>query len=151
MTNDNYDEVIPDPTEYEDARRKLEFLAGRHGQGYTFSQGPHHTVKYDPEDGLNFGDNDIVMHAPNGDWAGSITHSDDGNVGHFYVEKAHRAAVPALLTEAVRQAKELGFIPPHAGGSMSPKAYKMASRILPRNTAYTGGNPRGDVVTRYGD
>jgi hypothetical protein len=143
----DYTNELPDPEEYEGARRKLEFLASSHGQGYTFSRGNHTTVKHDDEGA--FGDNEIIMHSPSGEWAGSITHDQDGNVGHFYVKQPHRAAVPALLTEAVRQAKNLGFVPPHPDGHMSPRAYKLATRLLPNNSR--NARNTGEDLTNYGD
>jgi len=135
---------LPDKEEYLKARRKVEFLAGQHGQGYTFSFGHHHN----PE-GKFYSTSHIVMHSPEGEWAGSIEHNDDGHVGHLYVEKKHRAALPALLVEATNAAEQRGWAPPYEGGSMSPMAHRMASRLIPKTTRITGGNPKGDVIDRY--
>jgi hypothetical protein len=134
---------LPDPEEYGRARQKLEFLAAHKGHGYSFEYGRHHS----PENGVS----DIVMHSPEGEWAGSISHDWDGNISHFYVEKAHRAAVPALLLRAADEASVQGWAPPHRGGTMSPKAYNMAKAIMPNTTRMTGGNPRGDAISNYGD
>lgn len=135
---------LPDPSEYGRARQKLEMLAASHGQGYTFIYGPHH----DPENGVS----DIVMHSPEGRWAGSISHDWDGNISHFYVEKEHRLAVPALLLRATEEASRLhGWAPPHKGGTMSPMAYKMSRSIMPNTTRMTGGNPNGNIIGGLGD
>jgi hypothetical protein len=134
---------LPDPAEYSRARQKLEFLASHKGQGYTVRYGRHH----DPENGVS----DLVMHSPEGEWAGSVSHDWDGNISHFYVEKAHRSAIASLLLGATSEAERHGWAPPHKGGTMSPKAYGMAKAIMPNTTRMTGGNPRGNAISNYGD
>ena len=132
---------LPDKEEYLNAKRKIEFLASRHGQGYEFSPGSYH----DPENGVSNHD----MWSPEGAFAGEIQHYSDGTIGHLYVHRTHRAALPKLLMHATEYAQSRGWAPPHDGGVMSPVAYRMASRLAPNTTKLTGGNPKGDVIDRY--
>ena len=140
----DWEKDLPNYKEFANAHSKMtQFLAAGHGQGYHFVEGPFH----DPEN-LSA---QHYMYTPSGKWAGEISHREDGTVGHLYVYKDHRAALPALFVHATNYAERMGWLPPHRGGVMSPKAYKMASKILPDNTRQTGGSGTGPVNNSYGD
>lgn len=125
------------------AKRKIEFLAARHGQGYWFTRSPHHY----PESGTA----SHYMYTDSGEWAGEITHNEDGHIGHMYLQPGHTAALPVLLKYATDYSERNGWLPPHKGKLMSPKALRMAQRILPDTTKKTGGYTDGVAMPGYED
>jgi hypothetical protein len=116
---------VPNPDEYAKATRKVQFLAGRHGQNYSFSAGKYN----EPE---QYGSRHIVMNAPDGSWAGEMQwDSSDGTVSHLYVEKSHRQALPALLSHAITLTGN-DEVPPYTSSSLTPRANRMAKSLLPK-------------------
>lgn len=123
---------VPNPEEYAQATRKIQFLAGRHGQDYSFSSGEYN----EPE---QYGTRHVIMHAPDGRWAGEMQwDSDSGSVGHLYVDHEHRQALPALLSHAISKTGP-GEVPPYTSNSLTPRANRMAQGLLPETTKWHGG------------
>ena len=130
-------------TEHFNALAKMSRLDERFGDNYSFQRGDHH----DPENGVYH--TVMISHNPR-EWAGEIQHYDDGNVGHLYVEKAHRVGLPSLIMEASRVAHAAGGELPRTGRDMTPKAERLFRNQLPAtrqgtNVAIT------PPITTYGD
>jgi hypothetical protein len=135
-------EEIRQPKEYGALVSKLSKLADRHGQGYRVST----TSEHEAGERHSF-----HLVSPDGKWAGELTHdATDGHVGHMYVEKEHRIALPKLVTHAVQYALRTGTVPPQMGSDMTPQAEKLFRNQLPKtrsskNVSVTKPN------TNYGD
>ena len=125
-------EEIRNPEEYSGFMGKISRLAERHGEGYTV-----HTSRlpggHTPGDQHSF-----WLKSPEGNWAGELTHdATTGNVGHFYVQKAHRVAIPTLVNHAINYALQNDSVPPQLGRDMTPKAEKLFRNQLPSTRSAT--------------
>lgn len=132
---------VPDPDEYRDARRTIAFLASSKGHGYTVRDGYHNDVEN--------GTHDVVIDSPEGEEVGNMTHDEFGHVGYFYMHPDHHVAIPKLLTHVIDWSEQHGWAPPHAGGAMTPQAYKFAKGVLPNNTRMSGAYGGADPHNRY--
>lgn len=136
-------EEVRNPDEYSHTMGKIARIAERHGEGYTVEKSPLWHKEGDTHS--------FAMFSPDGNWAGELTHdAGDGRVGHLYVLKEHRHALPKLITHAVNYALQTGNVPPQGGRDMTPRAERMFRNQLPATRGQTSVAITKPITT-YGD